>query len=657
MKHKCWVLLLGCCCFGSTLFAQKFAVEPWGEISEADLKMTACQWDTAATALVLQDVGRVKLSWTEHGPEVVYNRSRRVKIFDPSAFNEGNLKIFYRSNRQAEKFEDLDVQVILPDGSRKKVKSDNVFTERVTEQINAKKVFIPYLQKGCIIEFRYKLRSADYYTLYDWYFQEDIPVRWSQVQVSLPERAEYMVLARMPKAYDLFETKIEKPEVFSSTPYNSRITTYGFSNLPALKDDEPFITTVDDYRAHIWFQKEPGIWRPQDSIGWKTVAIDLLLYDGFGGQYRDSTINLNIWNAFSKTLEQDSLQDSILLLDKVLRFVGNNIKWNGTFDRATVGGIDQAFAQRNGSSAELNLAVVSLLRRFKLKAYPMLVSTRNNGEPVENYPYFQQFNTVVAFVMLGKDSFLLDATNSFHGINQLNANCYNKKGWVVRARDPFWADIRAPEESATWYGELALNEAGEANGKFAINVNGETASNWRQQLEESTKKDDFLKKEFAPDFPEAVLDSIVFSNLTDFDKPLKISFTCKIPNMAMALNDFLYVRPVLDFLVQKNPFSSLTRKFPVSFAAPLKSHYVLNLSLPEGYVIEELPESARVTLPENGGKIQFSCSKTGNHQVQVLLKMNISKLEFPPEEYGILRQFFDLTAEKTQLQLVLKKGG
>jgi hypothetical protein len=41
-------------------------------------------------------------------------------------------------------------------------------------------------------------------------------------------------------------------------------------------------------------------------------------------------------------------------------------------------------------------------------------------------------------------------------------------------------------------------------------------------------------------------------------------------------------------------------------------------------------------------------------RLQFILKMNISQLSFSPDQYGVLRQYFDLVASKTQLQLVLK---
>jgi hypothetical protein len=109
-------------------------------------------------------------------------------------------------------------------------------------------------------------------------------------------------------------------------------------------------------------------------------------------------------------------------------------------------------------------------------------------------------------------------------------------------------------------------------------------------------------------------------------------------------------------MVLKSPFKSLTRSFPVEFETPFKAQYILDLVLPAGYTLEELPQPARVNLPENAGKLMFNCSKNANGGVQVILKMNIAKTRFSPEEYGALRQFFEIVVEKTQFQLVLKKA-
>lgn len=642
-------------CISNSLFAQKLPLLEWGVIPPEDLSMTHCARDSSATAYVLQDAGVIKLIHTDHGPEVVFSRHRRVKIFDPKAFDEGNLRIYYRSNRKAEKFEDLEVQTISPDGVRKKVKSDNVFTEIQTDQFNAKKVFIPNLEKGTIIEYRYKLRSSDYYTLYDWYFQEEIPVRWSQVEVSLPEYSRYASFSREPRPYDLLETRMDKPEFFSNAQYNRRVTTYGYAHMPALKDDEPFVKNANDHLARLWFQRELDFWRTteEDSVGWSDLSYTLTQLPLLGWEYLDTTAHESMWKAF--VAQRDSKQDSTQWPYEALKFVSHQISWDGNFARISHIGVDEAFSRKKGSSAEINLAVLALLKRMQIRAYPVLLSTRQHGEPIPHYPYIPQFNALIALAIVGNDSFLLDATNPYYAVNQLNLDCYNKTGWVVNGQKPFWIPIREMEESATYLGEMTLTETGDLKGKFTITVGGGQASFWRQKALESKDKSTFFRETFAQDYPGAQLDSIVMEPLDNNDLPLKIDLNCHIPGAASVINDYLYLKPVLDFMIRKNPFDRPSRVLPINLHVPLKVQYVLNLNLPPNYQVEELPAPARISLPENGGRIQFNCGINPQKQIQLVYKVQITRLEYPPEEYGALRHFFALIEEKNELQLVLRK--
>lgn len=175
-----WMLI----CAPTLLFSQERA-EKWGNIPESDLKMTVYPLDSSAGVVVLQDVGKMSVKST--GGVTLY-RSRRIKVLDVSAFDQGNLMITYRDRKTADELRDLDVQVTTPDGVKQKVKSDNVFTEKLQRGWAAKKIFIPNLQKGSVIEYRYQMRSEYMLTLYDWYFQEDIPVRWSELEVTIPEK-------------------------------------------------------------------------------------------------------------------------------------------------------------------------------------------------------------------------------------------------------------------------------------------------------------------------------------------------------------------------------------------------------------------------------------------------------------------------------------
>lgn len=115
----------------------------------------------------------------------------------------------------------------------------------------------------------------------------------------------------------------------------------------------------------------------------------------------------------------------------MLRFVGNHIKWNEEYRYTLDGSLDDAFNRKTGSSAELNLAVVALLRRAGLDAVPMLISTRNNGQPYAQYPFRSQFNSVVAYLHKGNSGVVLDATNPYLPVGQVRIQHNNGSGWLV----------------------------------------------------------------------------------------------------------------------------------------------------------------------------------------------------------------------------------
>ena len=119
---SCTAILL---CAFLPLSAQKH-FDAWGTISEADLKMTIYAQDSLAPAVILHDIGDIRVLTDSKRDWVVdHTRIRRIKIFDVAALKEGNLLIPYRADRSAEKISELSVQVFMPNGEVQKVKSDN----------------------------------------------------------------------------------------------------------------------------------------------------------------------------------------------------------------------------------------------------------------------------------------------------------------------------------------------------------------------------------------------------------------------------------------------------------------------------------------------------------------------------------------------------
>ena len=345
-----------------------------------------------------------------------------------------------------------------------------------------------------------------------------------------------------------------------------------------------------------------------------------------------------------------------ILMEKVRAFVAANIKWNESYRVYTDHDLDKSFELKNGSTSDINLAVVALLKKAGLDAVPVLVSTTDNGKVETNYPIARQFNSVVACVRDGEKRTFIDATDPFLPVGQVRLKQYNKEGWVLDRKKPEWVKMKPAEVLLTWLGNLRLSPEGVLSGKFEILVSGTIAAQWRNDLKQLTATA-FLKKNFDTGFPDIAFDSIVVKDGDVLNKPLKIEFVIAVPEAVNIVNDYMYFKPVLAYAISENQFKSPLRQLPVTLPHPIKASYILNLELPEGYQLEETPKPERINLPGDIGKITFNTGvdERSSRLIHVNLRTVLTETEFAPENYTPLKTFFNLMFEKTDMQLVFKK--
>ena len=67
-------------------------VSPYGEVNVADLKLTTCDFEKGANAMVLFDVAKVAYNNYYH---IVMNRHKRVKIFATEGISAADMRIEY----------------------------------------------------------------------------------------------------------------------------------------------------------------------------------------------------------------------------------------------------------------------------------------------------------------------------------------------------------------------------------------------------------------------------------------------------------------------------------------------------------------------------------------------------------------------------------
>jgi hypothetical protein len=146
--------------------------------------------------------------------------------------------------------------------------------------------------------------------------------------------------------------------------------------------------------------------------------------------------------------------------------------------------------------------------------------------------------------------------------------------------------------------------------------------------------------------------NISVDSLKQFEEPVKIHYDVKISPENEG--DILYFNPFLTGRYKENPFQYADRKYPVEMDYPINELYILNMEVPDGYKIDELPKSVKVKFNENEGIFEYIV-RTDNKNIQLICKINLYNATFDPTDYQVLREFFAFVVKKENEQFVFKK--
>ena len=98
----------------------------------------------------------------------------------------------------------------------------------------------------------------------------------------------------------------------------------------------------------------------------------------------------------------------------------------------------------------------------------------------------------------------------------------------------------------------------------------------------------------------------------------------------------------------------MDRKYPVEMAYPMDETYILNMDVPDGYNVEELPKSIKITFNSTEGFFEY-LAQNGEGHIQLRSRIKLDRTAYSPDEYKILRDFFAVIVKKQNEQIVFKK--
>jgi transglutaminase-like putative cysteine protease len=630
----------------------------WGEVPRADLEMAKFPQDSNATAVILCDYGEVEFAGAEF--EMIFKRHRRIKILSEAGYKWGSFALQYYAKKNFQRVSDIEGQTIklAADGAvrREKLDKKSIFDEDVDGELRRVRFTLPALAAGAVVEYRFTVHSRNGTFLHDWEFQTSEPARWSEFRADIPQVLQYVMLRPMSMAFAVEESKTHPiPGTTLNTGYSFDATTHRWAmrEVPALRE-EPYMTTPDDYRARLRFQLAkfawPGVPAVEVMNTWEKLAADLMESESFGRQLERH----GVLRQQAETLVA-GISSPEQKMRAIYDYVRTTMAWNGEYGIYAEANLDKAFQARRAGGPEIALMLTSMLRAVGIEAHPVLISTRRNGKVVDVYSILSQFNYVLTYAKLGARQYLLDATDPLCPHTLLPVHTLNQVGWLVDKKNPRWVNITNPGTFVNQTNVVAkLAPDGAITGKFESSDAGYSGLRDRHTLRDK-KEDEYIRQGWLDDLAGARLDSFKINDKDSTHKPLLTEAHFSSNDHAQVAGENIYFNPVFFGRYDENPFKLPERNFPVDFAYGIKTTYTLNLTLPEGYVAQDLPKDVALNLSKDTALFRRAARVDGNN-LQLTSQIHIRKPRFDPNEYKALREFYDRIVAAHAEQVVLKPG-
>ncbi|NOU16332.1 MAG: hypothetical protein HOO91_02090 [Bacteroidales bacterium] len=686
------ILLLLCLSAFAQQYDQKF-----GKISMAEMEMKVCPIDSSAEAVVLFDIGETRMVYNEtiQDFQLEYTRQFRIKILSVEGINSGNFEISLYRNKinqpNISRFKGLGLP--LPEGihpgnaqeklsifkgmtynlvngkiEKYKIEKENILIESKDINYIVQKISFPKVEKGSIIECKYSIVSDFIFNMQPWAFQRSIPVLLSKYDTYLfdyykynshisgyePIREENSTPLNKYFTFAWLESELLGNKRLGYIHYNyfENKKSYIAQNVPALKI-EPYVDNISNYVTRIDFEFQylliPRLIHEDNYSSWESLNKRLLENDDFGNQLADGEY---LMSDLSKTIEGvNNPEDKII---KIRSFIFNKIKWNGKYGIFTDKGVKSAYNEGYGNIAEINLNLVMALKQAGLNAVPIILSTRSHGGVFDWTKNLDRFNYVIAGVKIDDKILFSDAASKLTFLGVLPLECLNGQVLIVDAKQ---------SERINLYPEFISKKSSFAT--FSIdnkcNIAGKVSITYKNyfttQLMESINGDDDLKRkkeEISNLFKNGNVDSLTI----EFDKnnlpEAKVSYGVYNNATSTSPDETLSITPAQWLGFKISSFEKSDRKYPVNFTFPSDESFVIKITLPDGYKVDELPSSVNYSLPDGNGKYIYSCQVVGNELV-LISKLIIPKVEYNSSEYPALKVFVDEIIKKQGEKVVLKK--
>jgi hypothetical protein len=521
------------------------------------------------------------------------------------------------------------------------------YAEQVREQ---RTVFtLPSVEVGSIIEYSYQLRfNAQFY----WHLDPD----WQVQQRYFVHKAHYLFTP----------TVMLNLLWWPNLPQSAKIITdaagryiLDVSDIPAAPDEE-WMPPTDSvlYKVHFYYRG------PADSMDvndyWKDEAKDWSKdVDHFAEStkpIRDAVAGL-VAPGDSDLVKAQKLYAAVEALDNTdysRQVSASELKQLNQKEAVRA---EDIWAQKRGSSDDVALLYLSLLRAAGLTAYAIKVVDRDRGIFDASYMTLNQLDSTLVILNTGGKEVLLDPGEKMCPFGTVNWKHSDAGGLRQSADGPGRASTPAQVFGANTIkrsGGITIDSHGGITGTLQIVMTGQEALAWRQAALEVDAAE--LKKQFdrslgkiVPEGSEAHVDHFLGQD----DPDSLLMAVVKVTGTLGAATAKRLILPGFFFETRETePFvNEETRLEPIDMHYAEQVTEQLIYDLPAGVSVEGAPQDTRVSWEGHAVYIVKTKSDPGQLTVARVLARAFDVAK--PLDYQDLRGFYQKVAAADQGQLVL----
>ena len=660
MKTTRLTLLGVMLCLATVAWAQ--TLEPnlkWGKPTDAELNMTTYAPDPEAEAVVLCSQTVLRYDLSSGSFKLNTNTKKRIKILKEEGKDHANGGISYMFNGhrsgQCEILSKLKATAFnMVDGKlvKTKMEGDMVNNEDVSKTMRLTKFTVPQVTVGTVIEVEYEIESDFFSHIDDWRAQEDIPVMYTSFDVSVPEYFDFSVDER--GSYPL-EKKIEDTNMSISAGAGLGMLQCGGKryqffgrNLPALRQKK-LLYAPQSYGERVSMELRaimiPGRMTKHFASDWDDVDKQLLDDDDFGGRLGKNPLKPEMQEAGVA-----EIADPVERIMAIYRLLKDRVKWNDhyTLYAESAG---KVLKERSGSNASINFILINMLKDAGFEAYPAVMRSRDNGF-LTIRATVKEFNTFVVAVKVGDKLSYLDGSIEDGWLDVLPDNLLVDRARIVSKDKPAeWVDLRGVSESKSRSmvkGELQAD--GTLQADIQTKYTGLEAASLRHDFRTATDSATFVS-ELAQEL-NCEIESLALTHHHGLGPDVERNM--HVTKQYDAAGDIIYLNPWVLNVMSENPLTEEERTLPIEFPYIYTENLASVITLPEGYVVEELPKS--LMIKSEDGKLSCVIASTSDGStLSSRCQMQVGRLFFTPKEYPFVKSFLDEVYKRLQDVIVIKK--